>query len=652
MRRQLLAIALALSAAASAASVAAAEPPVQVAGQTATTAQQSTAASEATQTNPSNTNISIRVLSPGNDGDVSQQNTAASSAAAGNSGSTTQSAGQTEAAGGGIQTSTQSAATGQLATALSAAEQHGASNTNVPVRVLSPGSNGSVTQANSVGSRADAGNSASTGQSSTQAQGGSGCECDGSGGGIQTADQAALTGQAAGAASSAKQDSPSNTAVAVRVLSPGDNGSVTQSNSAASSATAGNSAATMQGSSQAQSGSDCGCGSDGVQLAKQDAGTGQLAGALSAAAQHDASNEASPVAVASDRSGGSVSQQNTAGSSATSGNRSTTGQSSNQSDASGGGIQIAGQDASTHQGSLAASAAIQHGASNEASPVRVLSPGGGGGSVSQSNSAASSAMAGNDAATTQRGSQSDMGTSCRCNDGLGIQVLGQRSSTEQGAAALSAAVQQFHPSECGCGGASGNTASPVRVESGGMDGNVAQSNTASSSASAGNRASTTQAGTQQIAGGGLAIQALGQEAATHQAALGASLAWQQNPSNDASPVRVLSPGSAGSVRQSNSAASSAAAGNDASTRQDGRQAIGGGCGCGSQPIQVLGQSAHTGQLALAFSAALQLAPSNVSSPTRVWSHDGLGSVAQANGSASRGDSGNRAQTGQAAAQAS
>jgi hypothetical protein len=650
MRRQLLAIALALSAAASAAGVAAAEPPVQVAGQTATTAQQSTAASEATQTNPSNTNISIRVLSPGDDGAVSQQNSAASSAAAGNSASTGQSAGQTEAAGGGVQSSTQSAATGQLAAALSSAQQAGASNTNVPIRVLSPGNNGPVTQSNTAGSRADAGNTASTGQSSTQAQGGSGCECGGSGG-IQTADQSALTGQAAGAASTAAQQSPSNTAASVRVLSPGNDGSVAQSNTAASSAAAGNSAGTTQGSTQTQAGSDgCGCDGTAVQQAQQAAGTGQKAGALSAAGQHDASNAASPTNVAGSGGGGSVAQQNTVGSSATSGNRSSTSQGASQAAGSGDAIQIAGQDAATLQGAFAGSAALQSGASNEASPVRVHSPGGGG-SVSQSNSAASSAAAGNDAATTQRGSQVDSGASCGC-DGLGIQVLGQRSATEQGAGALSAAVQRFEPSECGCGGASGNTASPVRVGSAGSDGDVRQANTAASSATAANRAATTQSGSQQIAGGGLAIQALGQQAGTSQKALGLSVAAQLNPSNDASPVRVLSPGGGGSTTQSNTAASSGRAGNDAATTQDGRQAIGRGCGCGSDPIQVLGQSAATWQAAHALSAAIQIAPANVASPVRVYSGGGLGGSMQWNGDSSLGSSANRAQSRQTAGQAS
>ena len=55
---------------------------IQVAGQSATNQQTAGAASGATQVDPSNTNISVRVLSPGNDGSVSQTNSATSDATA------------------------------------------------------------------------------------------------------------------------------------------------------------------------------------------------------------------------------------------------------------------------------------------------------------------------------------------------------------------------------------------------------------------------------------------------------------------------------------------------------------------------------------------------------------------------------------------
>ncbi len=598
MRNLIHALVVAMATCLAAAAAAAADPgPIQVSGQSATTSQQAAAASSATQVDPSNKNISIRVLSPGNDGPVTQSNSVGSSAAAGNQSSTGQSANQA-ASGSGIQSSQQEAGTDQVAAALSAAAQFDPSNKNVGIRVLSPGGDGSVTQSNNAGSRADAGNASSTTQSGSQSQTGSSCGCSDSAPAqtsdqsastpvqtsgqpastpIQTSDQSASTDQTAAALSAAKQVDPSNTNVSIRVLSPGDGGSVSQSNDAASSAAAGNRAATTQGASQSQSGG-CGCSGDAIQTANQAAGT--------------------------------------------------------------------------EQDALAASLAAQIDPSNDASPVRVLSPGNDG-SVNQSNNAASSALAGNSAATTQNASQSQAGESCRCGDGLGIQALGQQADTQQSSAALSATLQLFgdEHSRCGCGGSSsGNNASPVRVWSPGSDGSVDQSNNAESSAIAGNRAATSQDGVQSETGSG--IQVLGQQAATEQVAFAASLAAQIDPSNDASPVRVWSPGGGGSVTQSNRAASSATAGNDAWTGQSGRQSIAGKpCGCAQLPIQVAGQWAGTAQLAPVFSAVLQASPENDASGTSVWSPGTADSLAQSDWAGSRGDAENAARSAQGVSQA-
>jgi hypothetical protein len=670
--------------------------PIQVSGQSAGTSQGAVAASGATQTNPTNTNVSIRVLSPGNDGNVTQSNTAASSATAGNAAATNQSSGQNAGGAGGIQTSQQAAGTEQLGIALSAAQQSNPTNVNVPIRVLSEGNDGNVTQSNNAVSTGTAANSAGTTQSSTQNQGGSPCGCGypepvaapapsttpcgcgDSSSPIQTSEQSAGTHQSAGALSKAEQTNPSNTNVSVRVLSPGNGGNVTQSNTAASAATAGNTAATTQSSTQNAGASKCSCGASPVQQAKQAAGTGQEAGALSVADQVHPSNTSSPVRVGSLGNDGSVDQSNTAASAANAANKADTTQTATQA-AAGNGIEIAGQDAGTKQGALAASLAHQAGASNDASPVRVDSPGGGG-SVKQSNDAASAANAGNAASTNQTDTQTVAGAPCGCN-GLGIQVLGQQSGTQQAAIALSAAVQDFGKgrSPCGCGGSgAGNTASPVRVGSFGNDGDVTQSNTAASAANAGNSASTKQDGTQTEAGGGLQIQALGQRAWTGQEGLAASFAGQFAPKNDASPVRVESPGGGGSVSQSNAALSAATGANAATTTQSGRQSIGAvPCDCRdhSLPIQVAGQDAHTSQAIAALSAALQWLPSNNASPTRVKSPnesspypkaddgygsapyptkvDGLGgSTKQDNTGASAGTAGNRSETGQGVGQGS
>jgi hypothetical protein len=178
---------------------------------------------------------------------------------------------------------------------------------------------------------------------------------------------------------------------------------------------------------------------------------------------------------------------------------------------------------------------------------------------------------------------------------------------------------------------------------------VTQSNSVGSTATSGNTASTNQGATQDASGS--PIQVLGQEAATGQGSFAGSLAAQFGASNQASPVRVKSPGGGGSVDQQNTAGSSATSGNTAGTTQSGAQDAAMKCGCG-KPIQVLGQKADTEQLSKALSAAFQLAPSNDSSPWRVWSWGGGGSVAQGNTSSSLGTSGNRASTDGEAMQAS
>ncbi len=384
--------------------------------------------------------------------------------------------------------------------ALSSGKQIDPSNTAGSTRVLSPGDDGSVSQANNVGSTATSGNSATTTQSSTQSQGGS-CGClepirsdvpstsspSGSPA-IQVAGQQSETTQGSLAGSAAEQVGASNDASPVRVWSPGDGGSVSQSNTAGSTATSGNSATTTQAADQSAAGHGCGCGGGAIQVAGQKAGTDQGSIALSGAVQifghgksdcgcggSSSGNTASPVRVWSPGSDGNVTQSNNVGSSAISGNSATTNQGAKQ-DAAGSAIQVLGQEAATGQGSFAGSLAAQFGASNLASPVRVKSPGGGG-SVNQQNNAGSSATSGNAAYTTQSGSQD---AAMRCGCGRPIQVLGQKSDTDQLSKALSAAFQ-FAPA---------NDSSPTRVWSRGGGGSAAQANTGSSLGNSGNSATT------------------------------------------------------------------------------------------------------------------------------------------------------------------
>ena len=202
------------------------------AAQAAASAQGAGAQSGASQSQPSNKNVSVRVLSPGDNGNVTQSNTVSSNATAANANVTGQSANQTQTGScgctGGTQAVGQKADSSQAATALSYAKQSGASNKNIPVRVLSPGDNGDVTQTNSVESDATAANINATGQSADQTSAG--------GSGTQAVGQDADSKQHAAAASAAEQKGAENTNISVRVLSPGKDGDVTQSNSVASSA--------------------------------------------------------------------------------------------------------------------------------------------------------------------------------------------------------------------------------------------------------------------------------------------------------------------------------------------------------------------------------------------------------------------------------
>ncbi len=625
---------------------AAAEPPaVQTIGQQASSAQAAQAASGAVQAKPSNANISVRVLSPGNNGAVTQTNDASSSAAADNANATGQTAGQAQTGAGGLQSVGQLAGNQQAAGALSGALQAGASNTNLPVRVLSPGDDGAVSQTNAADSQADADNANATDQTAKQSQDHGSCGC-GPGGGSQSTGQAASSTQLAGAASEAKQLDPQNTNIAVRVLSPGDDGSVQQANTVDSTAKADNANTAGQTAMQSQGGGS----SSGAQSVGQAASSGQAAGALSGAAQLGASNDNAPVSVLSPGSGGDVSQTNEVRSSADAGNSNAATQRASQGE--GGrlcecarldGVQSIGQSASSEQKALAASLAIQKDAENDNVPVRVLSPGDEG-SVEQANTVDSTAKADNANTAGQTATQSQDSGHCGCSGGLGIQAIGQQASSSQAVLAASAALQW---------GAE-NTNDPVRVLSPGGDGSERQSNTVDSTATAGNAGATSQSAAEtQGSGGGIGIQAVGQLSTSKQLAAAFSLGAQLWAANVSDPVRVLSPGGGGSVEQANDASSDAEARNRNTTSQSTWLSEVGRCLCLAPPtrIQAVGQSADNAQLAFGLSKAAQVWAGNGDSPVRAESEGDGGSLslAQSNGARSRGGSLNANATRQAAA---
>jgi hypothetical protein len=616
-----------------------APPAVQSATQSAASGQQAGAASGTTQTQPSNTNVSVRVLSPGNDGSVTQTNSAASDATALNANSTTQGLGQTQG-GPGIQTGSQSASNAQLAAVESTAAQYAPSNTNYPVRVLSPGDNGSVTQTNTASSTAGSANLNGTSQTADQSQAGSpSCGCAT---GIQTSDQSAASQQAAGAASQAVQDQPTNENISVRVLSPGDDGKVTQSNAVSSTAAA------VNGNSADQDVTQDPPDGAGVQSAQQDAGNEQTAGALSDATQTGAKNVNVDVRVLSPGNDGSVSQANTVSSTAVAANANATKQTADQSQGGGAGcacgqgdpIQVSQQSNESGQTALSGSEAVQQGAQNTNLPVRVDSHGNDG-SVEQSNDASSKAGAANLNGTSQEVDQSTGGGA----PGAGaVQTATQEAANEQLAGAASGVLQA---------GAS-NSNGPLRVGSGGGGGSVDQSNSAASTGVAGNANGTLQGVDQDPTAplsrtcgcaSSTGIQTSDQQAYNGQAAFALSGTAQLGASNSNSPTRVDSKGDEGRVEQSNDASSAALAGNLNGTAQGVDQDLAGAVP-GSTDIQVAGQETDSEQLAAAGSATLQIGASNADSPTRVSSPGRGGSVDQSNNAASIAAAGNANLTGQ------
>jgi hypothetical protein len=243
---------------------------------------------------PSNENISVRVLSPGNDGPVSQKNEATSNAEAGNLNATRQNATQAQS-GSGLQVIGQAAKNEQDAYALGLTFQIGASNENAPVRVLSPGNGGPVSQSNVASSDAVAGNANWTGQSAAQRQADDMSCCHGAG--IQAIGQLAQNRQGSAAHAATFQlgkkqpcrcedgSSLGNSNEPKRVLSHGADGPVRQLNRATSDASALNWNAVKQDAAQAQRGGDCRCKQGGIQAIGQLNDSSQFALGLAAALQ-------------------------------------------------------------------------------------------------------------------------------------------------------------------------------------------------------------------------------------------------------------------------------------------------------------------------------------------------------------------------------
>jgi hypothetical protein len=332
MKKRFLALAISGLALGIGAGPAMASDPVsaQTAAQLAGSVQSAESNANSTQINPSNTNINVRVLSPGDDGDVSQENNSYAEADATNDNYTDQSVDQSQYGGGGgdaLQEAAQEAVNLQKAEADAESKQIEPSNKNISVRVLSPGDGGSVNQENNSKAKSKAENDNDLEQDVDQAQGGGGVPmssgstggydnykddcCKHGGTGIQAAGQKAVNLQKADANAKSVQYKPSNTNISVRVLSPGDDGDVSQENNSYADATAKNDNDTKQKIDQTQPSSGCGCSaSDLIQAAGQFAFNFQKADANAESKQIKPENNAFSLRLKSWGDGGDLSQAN------------------------------------------------------------------------------------------------------------------------------------------------------------------------------------------------------------------------------------------------------------------------------------------------------------------------------------------------------
>ena len=217
--------------------------------------------------------------------------------------------------------------------------------------------------------------------------------------------------------------------------------------------------------------------------------------------------------------------------------------------------------------------------------------------MTQTNAALAGALAKNKNETTQSAEQ-EQGSSCKCG-GDGVQAVDQKAKSDQSAYA-DANAKQIHPS---------NSNTVVRIGSPGNDGPVEQTNVALADALAGNANSTDQYATQSQGGGG--VQAVDQSAYNDQKADADANAVQVKPSNDNTVVRIGSPGSSGSVTQTNAALAGALAKNGNETTQSVEQdQAGDSCKCHGGGVQAARQKADSEQDADAESNAIQIKPSN------------------------------------------
>ena len=139
---------------------------IQAAGQEAHNKQQAESEATSTQVKPKNQNISVRVLSPGDDGDVSQTNDSTALSKAVNHDATTQAIEQIQGASGcgchhgatAIQAAGQAAFNWQKAKSDAESKQIEPANKALSFRFKSYGDGGELTQSNASAAESFAGN--------------------------------------------------------------------------------------------------------------------------------------------------------------------------------------------------------------------------------------------------------------------------------------------------------------------------------------------------------------------------------------------------------------------------------------------------------------------------------------------------------------
>jgi hypothetical protein len=150
--------------------------PAQASAQQATTEQAGMTSADATDAQPTNIFISLRVNSPGDNGPVTQTSTTAVAGETANDAATAQEGWQDWAPGAHAapapQASAEDSATNQASATSATATRPQPTNVVVSVRVNSPGDDGPVTQTSTVAVAAQSTNTAATAQKAQQAKGG------------------------------------------------------------------------------------------------------------------------------------------------------------------------------------------------------------------------------------------------------------------------------------------------------------------------------------------------------------------------------------------------------------------------------------------------------------------------------------------------